>query len=155
MELPFVGQHDQLEQLGAILTNFPEQSGRVVLVGGEAGAGKSTLLKHARQATHEYHSIWAVGHCDRLKQTPPYGPWIEAISKLGLEPLTLAPPFGSAAGDWRPRSMAYALVQAAATSPLPVRLVLEHPLGRPDHVRITACVNVCNTSMSCGGTCHV
>jgi DNA-binding CsgD family transcriptional regulator/type II secretory pathway predicted ATPase ExeA len=69
--------------------------GGIVLIGGEAGIGKTTLARQLCDAAVEHGDHVLVGQADQLIESPPYGPWIDLLSRGpdpedGTEPPFLA-----------------------------------------------------------------
>lgn len=64
------------DALLAALTGF----GSLVLVAGEAGIGKTALAEWLLAEAQERGALVLVGRCYALAETPPYGPWAEALA---------------------------------------------------------------------------
>ena len=56
-------------------------AGRLVLIGGEAGIGKTALAEALLAEAAEQGALVLVGRCYDLSETPPYGPWREALAR--------------------------------------------------------------------------
>jgi hypothetical protein len=80
--------------LRAALAASAAGHGSLALIGGEAGAGKTTLAEALLAEAVEQGATVLIGRCYDLSETPPYGPWIEALGRAtavdGLPPLPLA-----------------------------------------------------------------
>ena len=85
-ETPLVGRERELgllrERLGAALAG----RGGLVLVGGEAGVGKTTLAEALAREALDRGARVALGRCYDLTETPPYGPWREALAAIPAAP---------------------------------------------------------------------
>jgi DNA-binding CsgD family transcriptional regulator/tetratricopeptide (TPR) repeat protein len=66
--------------------------GGLVLVGGEAGIGKTTLAEAVLGEAIDQGALALVGRCYDLAETPPYGPWVEAIARAPADGGLPAPP---------------------------------------------------------------
>lgn len=55
--------------------------GGLVLIGGEAGVGKTALADALLAEAAAQGTLVLVGHCYDLTETPPYGPWAEALAR--------------------------------------------------------------------------
>src|SRR5689334_13257781 len=53
--------------------------GSLVLIGGEAGIGKTALAEGLLAEASGQDALALVGRCYDLSETPPYGPWREAL----------------------------------------------------------------------------
>ncbi len=95
---PLVGRERELgvlhEALGAALAG----RGGLVLIGGEAGIGKTALAEAALAEAADQGALVLIGRCYDLAETPPYGPWAEALERAPLDmglpdlPAVLLPP---------------------------------------------------------------
>ena len=66
--------------------------GSLVLIGGEAGIGKTALAEVLLAEAAERGTLVLVGRCYDLSETPPYGPWAEALARtLPAEDLLALP----------------------------------------------------------------
>ena len=74
------------ERLDAALSG----RGGLVLIGGEAGIGKTALAEALGREALDRGARVAVGRCYDLAETPPYGPWREALAAIPRTP-TLPP----------------------------------------------------------------
>ncbi|HYF96094.1 MAG TPA: AAA family ATPase [Symbiobacteriaceae bacterium] len=124
---PFVGRPREQAELLAHLQATADGQGRLVLLGGEAGAGKTALLRTLEPNLGT--AIRATGRCPGPGETPPYGPWLEIVSRLrtdpGPAPDSLPPPFGSMHGQWSPYELAGVLGHWLGARGRPLALVLE------------------------------
>ncbi|MDP9372585.1 MAG: AAA family ATPase, partial [Chloroflexota bacterium] len=95
---PLVGRDRELatlrEHLAATLAGW----GSLVLIGGEAGIGKTALAEALCAEARERGATVLVGRCYDLAETPPYGPWAEALAhapvddELPVLPAAVLPP---------------------------------------------------------------
>ena len=97
---PFVGRTAELERLRTLLPRAEGESGRVVLLGGEAGSGKSRLVREFAASAAEDGTLVLYGACDAVLRTP-YGPFAEALDQLvrALEPDELREALGASGGE--------------------------------------------------------
>ncbi len=56
--------------------------GRLVLIGGQAGIGKTALAAALCRESSAQGALVLTGRCYDLTETPPYGPWSEALAAL-------------------------------------------------------------------------
>src|SRR6187551_718015 len=66
--------------------------GSLVLIGGEAGIGKTALAEWLLTEAAERGALVLVGRCYDLSETPPYGPWQEALVRAPRADDLPAPP---------------------------------------------------------------
>jgi len=66
--------------------------GGLVLLGGEAGVGKTALAEWLLAAAVTQGAQVLVGRCYDLTETPPYGPWAEALARIHRGDDQPAPP---------------------------------------------------------------
>ena len=78
---PLVGREREQIALRAALDSALGGRGSLVLIGGEAGIGKTTLAEATLTETVEQGALALVGRCYDLSETPPYGPWAEALAR--------------------------------------------------------------------------
>jgi hypothetical protein len=120
--LPLVGRERELASLRGLAADAAAGRGSLALIGGEAGIGKTALLGALSRGAGPLLSI--ICNCPGDGETPPFGPWREAVvavgARLGSDPGVLPPPLGSAPGEWRIPETAAALARwlGAAGSPL-------------------------------------
>lgn len=76
-----VGREIEAEQLSEALERASLGSGSIVLIGGPAGIGKSSLARVLMRRASKRELAVLAGGCYDLTTTPPYGPWIEAMSR--------------------------------------------------------------------------
>ncbi|HET8632494.1 MAG TPA: AAA family ATPase [Thermomicrobiales bacterium] len=88
---PLVGRDRELGLLRGWLAAALAGRGSLALVGGEAGIGKTALGEAVCAEAAVRGALVLVGRCYDLSETPPYGPWREALAARGQEP-----------GDWPP-----------------------------------------------------
>ncbi len=106
--------------------------GSLVLIGGEAGLGKTTLAETTLAEAATQGALALVGRCYDLSETPPYGPWAEALDRAptgdalpALPPAVLPPERDGAAltgTDAIQRRVRDYLAALAATRPLALLL---------------------------------
>ena len=93
-----VGRERELATLHDALDAALAGRGSLVLIGGEAGIGKTTLAEALLVEAVERGATVLIGRCYDLSETPPYGPWAEALdfapvgSDLPLLPAAVLPP---------------------------------------------------------------
>jgi DNA-binding CsgD family transcriptional regulator/tetratricopeptide (TPR) repeat protein len=76
------------ERLAAALAGH----GSLVLIGGEAGIGKTALAAALCREAADRGTLVLVGHGYDLSETPPYGPWAEALARAPAgDPLPVLP----------------------------------------------------------------
>lgn len=139
----FVGRAAERAALHRLLRAARRGRGRLVLIGGEAGVGKTALLRRvadhadrlggvrvARRAESRTPALLdAWGHCTGPGETPPYGPWREAVAAVarhsGHGAAPLPPPLGHAPGEWTAFERSQALLQWLTGLGQPVLMVLE------------------------------
>ncbi|MGN6564786.1 MAG: ATP-binding protein [Thermomicrobiales bacterium] len=66
--------------------------GALVLISGEAGIGKTSLAEWALAEAAAQGALVLVGRCYDLSETPPYGPWREALAHVPHNAGLLPPP---------------------------------------------------------------
>jgi DNA-binding CsgD family transcriptional regulator len=87
-----VGRTRELGMLRERLEAALAGQGGLVLIGGEAGIGKSTLADALLVDAREHGASVLVGRCYDLSDTPPYGPWIELLTRSRGAELPPPPP---------------------------------------------------------------
>ncbi|MFZ5826213.1 MAG: ATP-binding protein, partial [Bacillota bacterium] len=123
---PFVGRTQEQAALLAHIQAAAAGSGGLLLVGGEAGAGKTTLL---RTVISTRPSVSVTGRCPGPDETPPFGPWAEAVQRLsrelGWETAHLPQPFGESPSRMSAYELAGALAHWLGQSGQPLVLAVE------------------------------
>jgi len=76
-----VGRERELATLRAALAAARAGRGSLVLLGGEAGIGKTALAEELLVEVGAQGALVLVGRCYDLAETPPYGPWVEALAR--------------------------------------------------------------------------
>jgi len=76
-----VGRDRERAVLHAALTAALAGRGSLVLIGGEAGIGKTALAEALLAEAAAQGALVLVGRCHDLSETPPYGPWAEALAR--------------------------------------------------------------------------
>ena len=72
------GREGEQARLRQLLDAAVDESGGLVMIGGEAGIGKTALATSiAREARSQGIPV-CVGHCYEFTATPPYGPWVDS-----------------------------------------------------------------------------
>src|SRR4051812_10196670 len=88
---PLVGREREQaalrEALGAALAG----RGSLVLIGGEAGIGKTALAENLLAEATDRGALMLVGRSYDLSETPPYGPWVEALARAPRDTATPPP----------------------------------------------------------------
>jgi predicted ATPase len=79
--VPLVGREREQAALREALAAALAGHGSLVLIGGKAGIGKTTLAEWALAEAGERGAMILVGRAYDLSETPPYGPWAEAITR--------------------------------------------------------------------------
>ena len=77
---PLVGRKREQAMLRELLASTLQGRGGLVLLGGEAGMGKSSLAASLAGEAETRGALVLVGRCYDLSETPPYGPWREALA---------------------------------------------------------------------------
>ncbi len=124
---PFVGRHQEQSELHTRIHAASDGAGGLVLVGGEAGTGKTSLLHAVLSSAGLVQSV--TGRCPGPDETPPYGPWVEVVQRLGRddgwETHTLPPPFGQQAGEWTAYELAGTLSYWLGQRNQPLVVIIE------------------------------
>ena len=81
---PLVGREREQALLRAALAAALDGRGSLVLIGGEAGIGKTALAEAALAEAASQGALALVGRCYDLSETPPYGPWAEALARAPM-----------------------------------------------------------------------
>ena len=90
---PLVGREREQAALRDALAAALAGRGSLVLIGGEAGIGKTALAEALLAEAAAQGALVLVGRCYDLTETPPYGPWAEALGRAPRAPTTCpAPP---------------------------------------------------------------
>jgi hypothetical protein len=76
-----VGRERELVVLRDHLTAALAGRGSLVLIGGEAGIGKTALAEAVVAEAAGQGALVLIGRCYDLAETPPYGPWAEALTR--------------------------------------------------------------------------
>src|SRR5438309_152133 len=77
----FCGRDRELDLLRAQLAAVLAGRGNLVLIGGEAGIGKTALAETLCREASDRGTLVLVGHGFDLSETPPFGPWAEALAR--------------------------------------------------------------------------
>src|SRR5262245_1582291 len=94
---PLVGRARERAALRERLDAMLARRGSLVLIGGEAGVGNSALPEELLVEARASRASVLAGHCYDLAETPPYGPWAEALARLTPPPGVLAALMGEVA----------------------------------------------------------
>src|SRR5215217_4545783 len=78
---PLVGREREQAVLRDALAAALAGRGSLVLIGGEAGIGKTTIAETVLAEAAAAGGLVLVGRCYDLAETPPYGPWAEALER--------------------------------------------------------------------------
>src|SRR3954447_22047090 len=78
---PLVGRERELGALRDALAAALAGRGALVLIGGEAGIGKTALAEALLAEAGAHGALVLIGRCYDLSETPPYGPWAEALAR--------------------------------------------------------------------------
>src|SRR5262245_38577784 len=95
---PLVGREREQAALREALAAALAGRGSLVLIGGEAGIGKTALAEEVGREATAQGALSLVGRCYDLTETPPYGPWAEALARAPRADGLPAPP-AALAGD--------------------------------------------------------
>jgi DNA-binding CsgD family transcriptional regulator len=87
---PLVGRDREQATLRDALVTALAGRGSLVLIGGEAGIGKTTLAETLLAEAASQGALVLIGRCYDLSETPPYGPWAEALASAPRD--TATPP---------------------------------------------------------------
>ncbi|HEX5503257.1 MAG TPA: AAA family ATPase [Thermomicrobiales bacterium] len=79
---PLVGRARELGLLHERLAAALAGRGGLVLLGGEAGIGKTALAEAVCGQAITRGALVLIGRCYDLSETPPYGPWAEALARV-------------------------------------------------------------------------
>src|SRR5262245_3715561 len=108
---PLVGREREQAALHAALDAALAGRGNLVLIGGEAGVGKTALAEWTLAEAIGQGALVLVGRCYDLGETPPYGPWAEALAGAPSAPALPPPPIlGGEAGSANAPASQWALV---------------------------------------------
>ncbi len=77
---PLVGRERETVVLRSALEGALAGHGALVLIGGEAGIGKTALAEALLPQARAQGTLVLIGQCYDLAETPPYGPWAEALA---------------------------------------------------------------------------
>src|SRR4051794_17413470 len=92
-DAPFlVGREREQGILSERLASALAGRGGLVLIGGDAGIGKTGLAEWLCREAEKSGALVLVGHCYDLTETPPYGPWGEALGRYRRTDALPAPP---------------------------------------------------------------
>ncbi|HET8629857.1 MAG TPA: AAA family ATPase [Thermomicrobiales bacterium] len=83
---PLAGRARELAALRERLAATLAGAGGLVLLGGEAGIGKTALAEALCAAAAARGALVLVGRCYDLGETPPYGPWLDALARYPRDP---------------------------------------------------------------------
>jgi DNA-binding CsgD family transcriptional regulator len=81
-----VGRESEQQRLRTCLDTALTGHGGLVLIGGEAGIGKTALAEDLCRTAMARGAFAVTGHCYDLTETPPFGPWIEIITRMNMLP---------------------------------------------------------------------
>nr|BBH95751.1 transcriptional activator [Thermogemmatispora argillosa] len=126
---PFVGREEPLGHLLKLARQVAATGqGATVLIQGEDGSGKTRLLDELVVRLEALSEGWIVlrGACSPFDELLAYGPFLEALQGLGLDPLSdtltaVSPPLGNALPEGQGRfmwSLWQTLRSLARTAPL-------------------------------------
>src|SRR5690242_13998696 len=89
---PLVGREREFAILRDALAAALAGCGSLGLIGGEAGIGKTALAEATLVNARAQGALVLVGRCYDLSETPPYGPWHEALARAPRADDLPAPP---------------------------------------------------------------
>jgi DNA-binding CsgD family transcriptional regulator len=78
----FVGRQSEMEELAAVLEESLAGRFSCALIVGEPGIGKTRIVREFTQRVADQGITVIVGSCNETHETPAYGPWRAAISRL-------------------------------------------------------------------------
>ncbi len=81
-----MGREKELDRLAAGLTSAREGRGGLVMVAGEPGIGKTTVASALADRARDGGLAVAWGRCREDGETAPFGPWLQALGRLGRAP---------------------------------------------------------------------
>jgi hypothetical protein len=118
----FVGRSGVLDTLVGLLDAADDGAGAAAVIYGEAGIGKTRTVQEVARLAGERGFLVAWGQCTELDGVPPYWPWRNIFSALGV-----APSDGTEAPDTGRATVLATLVTRldAVTRDQPVVLCLE------------------------------
>jgi hypothetical protein len=119
-----VGRDAELDRVLGVVAEPPA----VVVVAGEAGVGKTRLVEELLASPTLSGSRRLVGRCQRIRESFPLGPLIEALRRVGDELRGLR--LGAVAGALRPLLPELAQWLPAAPDPLDDRAAERHRVFR-------------------------
>src|SRR6185503_7096060 len=94
---PLVGREREQAALREAFDAALAGRGGLVLIGGEAGIGKTALAEWLLAEAERQGALVLVGRCYDLSETPPYGPWAEALARAPRgDGLPMPPDLGGA-----------------------------------------------------------
>ena len=79
------GRERERARLRGLLGDAIADRGSLVLISGEAGIGKTALVEDLIRRAEGLNCLILTGRCYDLTATPPYGPWIEAITDYPVD----------------------------------------------------------------------
>ena len=82
-EHSLAGRRREVEFFTALISRTLAGHGALVLLGGEAGVGKSRLAREVELLAERSGMLVLSGSCYDVPDQPPYGPWVEAFSRVG------------------------------------------------------------------------
>jgi DNA-binding CsgD family transcriptional regulator len=122
---PLVGREREQTVLRDALDAALAGHGALVLIGGEAGIGKTALAEWLLGEAIGRGALVLVGRCYDLSETPPYGPWSEALARAPRNPAS--PDLASGGGATTQATLFAAMQEYLATlaSQLPLVVLLD------------------------------
>lgn len=102
--VPFVGRQRELAALRARLASATRGAGSLTMLAGEAGIGKTRVARELATFARSQGAAVLWGGCFEGDGSPPYGPWVEALSEYAraVAPDKLLRELGAAAPSLAP-----------------------------------------------------
>lgn len=123
-----VGRERELAALREALDAAFAGRGSLVLIGGEAGIGKTVLAETICAEAAQRGALILVGRCYDLAETPPHGPWVDALAGAPRDDGLPPPPDLTGGGGIVGQAAIFAAVRdffAALVARQPVVLLLD------------------------------
>jgi len=125
-----VGREREQQLLAGRLDGLFAGHGGLVLIAGPAGVGKTALTSDFAATARDHGARTLLGGAHELTETPPYGPWLEALHPWPPDPdlATVAAALGARGGEPRADERHRAPTALAEIFDLIAELTLQRPL---------------------------